>query len=161
LLRVRPEAAIACGGEEAVRRTTLAVRVLLALLASAGLALGADFQVVVHPSVKGSVIRREVLSAIFTGASSRWGDESQVRPVDQSSHSAVRQAFTAQVLGQSVGEVQLQWQSLVAKRRILPPPVRSSDELVLEYVAAHEGAIGYISPDASVPAGVRRVDILD
>jgi hypothetical protein len=43
--------------------------------------------------------------------------------------------------------------------RVYPPPIKSSDEEVLEYVAANEGAVGYVGAGTAIPEGVKVVTI--
>ena len=44
---------------------------------------------------------------------------------------------------------------------VFPPPVKSSDEEVLSYVASTPGAIGYVSSGVSLPSGVRTITVID
>jgi hypothetical protein len=119
------------------------------------------FQVVVHPGVQGTWISRTALSALFTGTSNRWGDKAQALPVDQSASAAVRRAFTASVIGQSMGELQMYWQRRVMSDHVYPPPIKGSDQEVLDYVAAHAGAVGYVDGGTTIPAGVKVIDVVD
>jgi len=144
-----------------LRSSRLAIPLALALAAATASAAAEEFQIVVHPSVGGSGVRRQVLAAVFMGAVERWGNGTEARPVDQSSRASVRRAFTTQVLGQSVGDIQQHWWRQVSQRHVLPPPVKASDEEVLAYVASQAGAIGYISPDVPIPPTVRKVVLLD
>ncbi len=120
-----------------------------------------EFQVVAHPSVHGTWISKTNLSALFTGRADRWGDKVVAKPVDQSAKSAVRHAFTTAVLGLSMGEIQRYWQDRVAAAHVLPPPIKSSDEEVLRYVAATPGGVGYVAPDAVIPASVKVISVTD
>jgi ABC-type phosphate transport system substrate-binding protein len=120
-----------------------------------------DFQVVVHPTVRGTWISRANLSALFTGKTDRWGDKTSARPVDQSSKAPVRRAFTSSVLGLSIGEMQRYWQDRIALNRIFPPPIKSSDEEVLGFVASNAGAVGYVGPDTAIPEGVKVISLVD
>jgi ABC-type phosphate transport system substrate-binding protein len=140
-------------------RAGTAAIVFLAATASAGGAQ--DFQVIVHPSVRGTKITRSNLSALFTGKTSQWGDKSRAMPVDQSANAPVRRAFTAAVLGLSMGELQMYWQRRVASDRLFPPPIRGTDQEVLDYVAATSGAIGYVAPDTALPESVRVIAVVD
>lgn len=139
--------------------------VVLALTLAAGAAPAAngtqEFQVVVHPTVRGTWISRASLQALFTGRSDRWGDKTLARPVDQSAKTPVRRAFTSSVLGRSMGEIQRYWQDRVAADRVFPPPIRSSDEEILQFVAATTGAVGYVSADTAVPESVKVISIVD
>ena len=120
-----------------------------------------EFQVVVHPGVRGTWISRVNLQALFTGRTDRWGDKTSVRPVDQSLKTPVRRAFTTSVLGRSMGEIQRYWQDRVAADRVFPPPIKSSDEEVLGFVAATAGAVGYVGPDTAIPEGVKVISVTD
>jgi ABC-type phosphate transport system substrate-binding protein len=120
-----------------------------------------QFQIVVHPTTQGANISRKALTAIFTGRALRWGDQTKVQPVDQSVRAPVRHIFTSQVLGMSLGELQLHWRRQMTKRRVHPPPTRSSDEDVLAFVAATTGAVGYVSTGVAIPDGVRVVALVD
>jgi hypothetical protein len=53
------------------------------------------------------------------------------------------------------------WRRQMTKRRVHPPPTRSSDEDVLAFVAATTGAVGYVSADVAIPDGVRVVALVD
>jgi ABC-type phosphate transport system substrate-binding protein len=120
-----------------------------------------EFQVVVHPSVKGAWISRASLQALFTGKSDRWGDKTSARPVDQSIKTPVRRAFTTSVLGRSMGEIQRYWQDRVAADRVFPPPIKSSDDEVLGFVASTPGSVGYVGPDVVIPEGVKVISVMD
>jgi ABC-type phosphate transport system substrate-binding protein len=142
-------------------------RVLVSLLLAAGLALGASsspaassFRVIAHHDVKGVRISRSVLSSIFLRQAPKWGDGSAVLPVDQSVRSNVRRAFTGDVLLQGVQEIQLYWQRQMSTG-VTPPPVKSSDQEVVAYVASTPGAIGYVTIEAPLPEGVKTIELAD
>lgn len=145
------------------------MKVLLAALATA-LTLGAavpsiaadEFVVVVHPSVAGASIRRPDLAALFLKTATRWGDKSLAVPVDQSGTSAVRKAFCDSVLGMPVAAALQYWQKqMFGGSPLRPPAVKGSDAEVIEFVEKTEGAVGYVSKAASLPAGVRAVVVID
>jgi hypothetical protein len=120
-----------------------------------------EFQVVVHPTVRGSWISRTSLQTLFTGKSDRWGDKTVARPVDQSLKTPVRRAFTSSVLGLSTGEIQRYWQDRIAAERVFPPPIKASDEEVLGFVAVTPGSVGYVGPDTVIPEGVKVISVTD
>jgi ABC-type phosphate transport system substrate-binding protein len=141
--------------------------VLGSLLAAAFLAGGtpvasadATFRVIVHPQVKGSQIPRASLSSIFLKQAPRWSDGSTVAPVDQSVRSPVRKAFSSDVLQQGLVEVQVYWQRKMASG-MTPPPVKSSDEEIVSFVASTPGAIGYVSSGTPLPDSVREVVVVN
>jgi hypothetical protein len=82
-------------------------------------------------------------------------------PVDQSAATPLRRAFCASVMGLSIGELQMYWQRRVAADRVFPPPTKASDQEVLEYVAAHAGAIGYVGSGVEIPDGVKVIVLHD
>jgi len=138
---------------------------VLAITLMAGAAPAAngtqEFQVVVHPTVRGTWISRVNLQALFTGKTDRWGDKTSAKPVDQSLKTPVRRAFTTSVLGRSTGEIQRYWQDRIALDRVFPPPIKSTDEEVLRFVAATAGAVGYVGLDTAIPEGVKVISITD
>jgi ABC-type phosphate transport system substrate-binding protein len=133
-----------------------------AVLVTVATAVGAEgFQIVVHPSVEGSKISRSVLADIYKKDVIRWGNDVRIRPVDQSSQTPVRQAFTREILGRSLGEVQEYWTQRLAVDRELPPATKASDEAVLAFVARKKGAIGYVSSGVDLPPDVKVLTVID
>jgi ABC-type phosphate transport system substrate-binding protein len=151
-------------GRAALRRTSIAAFILLVLAAATiqNPVASADlrFQVVVHPAVEGSAIKRETLSSIFLGELSRWGTGVRVKPVDQSMRSPVRAAFTEEVLSRPFHGIQFYWADMIQKG-VAPPPVKQSDAEVIKYVARTEGAVGYVSLGAVVPDTVKTLSVID
>ena len=124
-------------------------------------AAGAEsaYRVIVHSQVKGSQIPRATLSSIFLKQAPRWGDGLPVQPVDQSLRSRIRQSFVADVLQQPMVEVQIFWSRKMATG-VTPPPVKQTDQDVVAFVAATQGAIGYVSPGIPLPESVREIAIV-
>ena len=145
-----------------MRRSAFVFLACVSVLCGASSTHGADesFRVVVHPQVKGERIARVVLASIFLRQAPRWSDGSIVLPVDQSLRSDVRSAFSHQMLGKSLLEVQVYWQRQIG-RGVTPPPVKGSDGEVLAFVASTPGAIGYVSSGASLPPGVKTIVVTD
>jgi ABC-type phosphate transport system substrate-binding protein len=149
-------------GESTVPKPCRLALAGIAFLAATASATGTqEFHIIAHPTVQGTKISRANLSALFTGKTTRWGDKAEARPVDQSARAPVRRAFTAAIIGLSLGELQLYWQKRIATDHVFPPPTKSSDEEVLGYVAAHEGAIGYVGSDAAIPENVKVLAVVD
>jgi ABC-type phosphate transport system substrate-binding protein len=146
----------------ALRRFHPSVLVLAVLAAGAAPVVSADapYRVIVHPQVKGTQIPRAALSSIFLKQAPRWGDGRPVLPVDQSVRSTVRQSFSGQVLQQGIVEVQVYWQRRMAAG-VTPPPVKTSDEEIVSFVAATPGAIGYVSTSTPLPDSVREIAVVD
>jgi hypothetical protein len=148
-----------------VRRFLLTVVIVIGALAALEAAdfsspATLPFQVVAHPEVEGTRIPRATLSSVFLKEVVRSGDGELTRPVDQSMSSPLRAEFTEQVLTVPVDGIQRFWHRRIMKG-ISPPPVRSSDEAVLKYVAGNQGAIGYVSAGTALPAGVKALEVVD
>lgn len=143
-----------------MRRALLSVLALAVLAAGALPVVSADasFRVIVHPQVKGSQIPRAALTSIFLKQAPRWGDGTAVRPVDQSVRSVVRKSFSGDVLQQGIVEVQVYWQRKMTAG-VVPPPVKTSDEEIVSFVASTPGAIGYVSAATALPDSVKTVEI--
>jgi ABC-type phosphate transport system substrate-binding protein len=133
--------------------------VLLALHASATAA--DSFVVIVNPSVPGKSMRRADLASVFLKKAQRWGDGTSVTVVDQSATSPVRQAFSENVLQMPVPAVLQYWQRqlLSPTTPVRLPTVKQSDEEVMALVANTSGAVGYVSSETVLPAGVKAVEI--
>jgi ABC-type phosphate transport system substrate-binding protein len=145
-----------------LRRALLSVLAFAALTAGALPVVSADasFRVIVHPQVKGSQIPRAALTSIFLKQAPKWGDGTAVRPVDQSVRSLVRKSFSGDVLQQGIVEVQVYWQRKMSAG-VVPPPVKTSDEEIVSFVASTPGAIGYVSSGTPLPDSVREVVIIN
>jgi ABC-type phosphate transport system substrate-binding protein len=132
----------------------------LAVAVTPSPAADAGFRVIVHHEVKGAKISRSILSSIFLKQAPRWGDGSAILPVDQSVRSDVRRSFSGDVLMQGVAEVQLYWQRKMSAG-VTPPPVKTSDEEVVAFVASTPGAIGYVTAAAPLPDSVKTIQLAD
>jgi ABC-type phosphate transport system substrate-binding protein len=121
-----------------------------------------DFVVIAHPSVQGTAVHRADLAGVFLRKVQRWGDRSVAVPVDQSATSAVRRAFSEAVLGMPVSTALQYWQKqMFATPPQRPPAVKASDAEVIAFVASTAGAVGYVSPGASLPPGVKALSLAD
>ena len=145
-----------------MRRGFLSVLAVAVLAAGAAPVVSGEarFRVIVHPQVKGNQIPRAALSSIFLKQAPKWGDGSAVLPVDQSVRSPVRSMFSADVLQQGIVEVQVYWQRRIATGQV-PPPVKTSDEEIVAFVASTPGAIGYVSPKTPLPDSVRELAVVN
>jgi ABC-type phosphate transport system substrate-binding protein len=135
----------------------LILAVLVAVSGEAAVA-ATPYRVIAHPQVKGTQIGREALSAIFLKQAARWTDGLPVVPVDQSVKAKIRTTFSFDVLGTDLASVQIYWQRRIANG-VTPPPVKTSDEEVLAFVASTPGAIGYVSSSLPLPDSVKEVSI--
>jgi len=104
---------------------------------------------------------RVLVSRFFLKKASHWDSGSLVLPVDLPPESPVRVAFSKHVLSKSVGSIKAYWQQQIFSGREVPPPEKSDETDVLEFVKANRDAIAYVSPDAVLPRGVRVLMVTD
>jgi ABC-type phosphate transport system substrate-binding protein len=144
-------------------RALLVVLSALALVAATSqTSVGADagVRVIVNPQVRGTQISRATLTQIFLRQAERYADGVRAMPVDQSVKSPVRSTFSNRLLGQALIEVQVYWQRQMS-HGVIPPPVRTTDEDVVAFVAQTPGAIGYVSSAVALPETVRAIEVAD
>jgi ABC-type phosphate transport system substrate-binding protein len=143
-----------------MRRTVAWSFLALLLLATSN--GGADtaeaFKVIVNVKVPGKAIRRESVADIFLGRADRWGDGRPVSPIDLSTTSDVRDAFTRSVLDMTILSVRVYWTRALSSGHY-PPPTRTSDDEVVAYVSKNAGGIGYVSEHATLPDTVKVVGV--
>ena len=131
-------------------------RLLLSFITLAAASPAADdFQVIVNASSAVAEVERAEVARFFLRQSLKWSDGQVVLPVDQSSRSPVRDAFSRAVLKQPLPAVDTYWQRQIASGRAIPPPVKTSDAEILAYVAATPGAIGYVAGSLNLTPGVK------
>jgi ABC-type phosphate transport system substrate-binding protein len=109
-----------------------------------------DYRVVVHPNSLVDALTADEISKMFLKRSTRWSDDTPVKAVDQPGYGPVSEAFSRAVHGRSAKAIVAHWQQQIFSGRAVPPPELAGDELVTEYVSAHPGAIGYVSPGTDV-----------
>lgn len=103
------------------------------------------YLVIVHPSNPTANVSRRFVADAFLKKTTRWDHGETIRPVDQTPESAVRRRFSDEVLKRSVAAVRNYWQQIIFAGRGVPPPELNGDEEVIQYVADHTGAVGYVS----------------
>ena len=140
-------------------RTALLIALLCALATHPSAADdGPGYVVIVHAKSDESRLDRKLVADIFLKKQTHWGDDSTIKPVDQSRGSTVRARFSEDVLGRSVSSVRTYWNQIVFSGRGVPPPELDSDASVVKYVAANRTAIGYVAPGTELK-GVKVVQV--
>jgi ABC-type phosphate transport system substrate-binding protein len=141
------------------RTMILLLSLILALIA--GRATAANVKVVVNASSSVSSITKAKAADLFLKRVTRWDNGRAVTPIDLSDKSAVRGAFSKELLGKEVAWVKSYWQKMIFSGRSTPPAELSSDSEVLDFIRNNPDAIGYVSEGATLPAGVRALPIAD
>ena len=119
------------------------------------IAAGQDFKIVINEANRTSSISKNDVSRCFMKQTNTWISGQSVVPVDQAASSDTRQAFSEAIHGRKVSAVKSYWQREIFSGRGVPPAEKASDQEVLAFVRANPGAIGYVSADVDVGAGVR------
>jgi ABC-type phosphate transport system substrate-binding protein len=120
---------------------------ILALLAFAAPASESPvFAVVVNEKSPAQSISRAELSQVFLKRTSTWEGGENPIPIEQSE---LRVEFIRAVHKRSAQAIDAYWQQQIFSGREVPPVEKSSDEEVLEFVANHPAAIGYVTAGAT------------
>ena len=142
-------------------RSVVALVLGLLVLPEGVLAQEAGFKVIINASRPATTIKRPQLSEVFLKKVTRWGDGVTIDPVDLSTKSPVRASFSKEGLGQSVDAVVNYWGKQILGRGERPPLVKANDEEVIAFVSSLPGAIGYVSPGATLPDKVKVLKVTD
>lgn len=132
-----------------------AALLLSATLPRAAAAQQASFVVVVNGASLMSSISRSELAALFTKKEQSFEDGTPAFPVDLPDDDPIHEAFTQAVHGKSPRAIRSYWQQQIFSGRNVPPPQRSSDDLVLAYVRSTRGGIGYVRATARLGPGIK------
>ena len=73
----------------------------------------------------------------------------------------MRGRFSKEILGHSASAVQRYWEERIFSGRGQPPPIKRSDEDVIEFVESNVGAIGYVSEAVSLTPRVKVLRITE
>ena len=139
---------------------TLALGALAVAVPTAIASSEASYRVIVHRNNPAEQLAAQEVARLFLKTTRRWDSGAAVQPVDQTLNSPVRQQFTRDVLGQTPGQLQEYWLRQTFSGRDVPPPVRPTETAVVDFVRGTEGAIGYVSADLVLPAGVKIVTVV-
>jgi len=134
---------------------------LVLSLSSSAVVAQAGFVVVAAPDVPVSTLTVDELSELFLKKNTRWEGGAEVVPVEQSEEGELRLRFIREVHDRDLSAMKSYWQMQIFTGKASPPVTLEDDGAVLGFVANRPGAIGYVSPDAEVPDGVKVIEITD
>jgi len=133
--------------------------IFLVLVAFAARALAEpEIRVIVHAKNPAAKLDKQFVADAFLKKRTRWGNDSAIQVVDLGVKTAARATFSRAMLGRTVDAVRRYWAQLVFSGRGVPPPELGTEADVVAYVAAHPGAIGYVSSGADL-VGVKTVEV--
>jgi ABC-type phosphate transport system substrate-binding protein len=144
-------------------KTTTKTRAWVAMLAivlspTPTVKAAAGYQVVVNAANPAPAVTAAQLSRIFLKKATKWDHGAAAIPVDQAADAPVRGEFSRAVHGKPASAVAAYWQQQIFAGRDLPPAEKAGDEAVLAFVRANPGAVGYVSPSATV-TGLRVLEV--
>ena len=117
----------------------------------------AGILIVANKSVQAESIKKAELKDIFLGNTIKWGDKSKINIVVQKNSDA-HDEFVKEVTRKSASQFRNYWKKMVfTGKGSSPKSFDKSDEL-LAYIAATDGAIGYIAANVQ-PDGVKVIKI--
>jgi len=119
----------------------------LALMLSSATA-DAALVVIVNANSRVAHLSREEVVNIFMGRYRRLPDGSAVQPVEIRGEAPVRREFYQKLLDKSLAEINAYWARLLFSGRTQPPLALDSVRDVLEKVAQHPNAVGYVDSDS-------------
>jgi ABC-type phosphate transport system substrate-binding protein len=130
------------------------------VLAAATLAAADGFQVIVNDANTTGTLTKAQVTNVFLKKTPRWPNGVSAVPIDQVDSSPARAAFSKDILGKSVAAVASYWQQQIFSGREVPPPQKSGDAAVVDFVKTNPGAVGYVAA-GSPPLGVRVVAVVE
>ena len=126
---------------------------IFVLLAATSILSRGQVIVISNQSIKSDSISKSDLRDVFTGAAWSLRDGSHVTPV-LLKQGHTHEEFLAAYLNRSAVALLICWRGQVMSGQAVMPKTFDSEAIVVEYVAAHTGAIGYIS-NATPHEGVK------
>jgi ABC-type phosphate transport system substrate-binding protein len=132
---------------------------VLVLLASAARARAQDYVVVVNEANPVSTLTKDEVSKIFLKKTVKWPSGSSVAPVDQTTGTGAREAFSKAVHDRGAAAIESFWQQQIFAGKDVPPPEKASDADVIAFVRSNPAAIGYVASGAALGAGVKAVAV--
>ncbi len=107
-------------------------------------------QVITHHGYQAAtVVNRQTLKAIYTLRQQYWDDGTPIRLFTLPSDHPLHKRFTRQQLGFYPYQLQRYWDRLAFSGTAIEPIEVDSEAAMIEAVKSHEGAIGYISKNAT------------
>ncbi len=131
--------------------------VLLLGMSLSGGAGASDIVIIANPGVTADSLSREAISDIYQGHKGKWENGRTIRVV-MLKKGATHERFSEEVVGLSTANLKKLWKKVIFSGSGTPPKILRSEDKCVEYIAATDGAIGYIST-ATNHEGVKVIEI--
>lgn len=109
--------------------------------------INAGTAVIVNSANPDATITKKIAKKIFMGKMTSTGS-AEVIPVDQDEGSAIRDEFYKKAANKKPGKMKSYWSKMIFSGKAVPPEVVGGDAAVIEWVAKHKDAIGYLDSGA-------------
>ena len=106
-----------------------------------------EFVVIVHPDSTLSEADADSIKRLYLGKTSQLLGV-RLTPADLPEGNAVRDAFYHKVVDKDASQLKAYWAQLIFTGGGSPPTVQNSDQTMVQWVAAKQNAIGYVSASA-------------
>ncbi len=147
-----------------MRNTMQGLRVMLLLFSAfliamslSGRAGASDIVIIANPGVTADSLSLEMISDIYQGHTGKWENGRTIRVV-MLKKGATHERFSEEVVGISTANLKKLWKKVIFSGSGTPPKILRSEDKCVEYIAATDGAIGYIST-ATDHEGVKILEI--
>jgi hypothetical protein len=117
------------------------------------------YRVIINPKNPATAVDKQFLQDAFLKKVTRWPNDYAIQPADLHATSAVRDAFSKEVLNRSIAAIKAYWQQRIFSGRGVPPPEFSDERAAVAYVLAHDGGLAYVS--GNVDLGGAKVVVLN
>lgn len=117
-----------------------------------------EYKVIVNKANPVTQLTKKQISNYFLKKYRKWPNKNNVIPVDLSSKSSIRAAFSKDIHKKSTAQVRAFWQQSIFAGKSTPPRELADDSAVISYVKKYKGAIGYVSLKANTN-GVKVITI--
>ncbi len=131
--------------------------VLFAAFSMPSFATAVDLVIIANPTVPVSSLNRSALADIYNGYKGRWDNGQKIKVV-MLKQGATHEVFAESVVQLSPAKLKNLWKKVIFSGAGSPPKVVHSEEQCVEFVAATNGAIGYIS-SATAHEGVKVIEV--
>jgi ABC-type phosphate transport system substrate-binding protein len=141
-----------------MKRTTKGSRLLMAGLLSMLMIIllwqpvcAEDVKVIANPSVPDATLSQNMIKAVFLGNRTTWSDGRSIEFVTLVSGD-VHKAFLKKFVKKTPIQFSTYWKWQVYTGKGFSPKAFATQIELIDYVAAHDGSVGYVSGDADVTA---------
>ena len=117
------------------------------------LPINADVYVIVNDSNTSNISENDI-RRIFLGKIKTFPDGKSATPITPADNADISNEFSEKVLNKTSSQLKSYWSKLIFTGKGTPPAVLSSEQEIIESVAAHADQIGYVS---TKPSGVKIV----